>query len=79
MTVSLDFIVAQLQRVLDELQQVKADMAATRREVEQQRDETVVVSGMVMRYAGEHISWGSLQNELRKLRERVEALERGPR
>jgi Mg2+ and Co2+ transporter CorA len=79
MTVSLDFIAAQLQRVLDELQQVKADIAALRREVEQQRDETVVVSGMVMRYAGEHIAWGAMQNEIRKLRERLDAIERGAR
>ena len=84
MTVSLDFIAAQLQRVLEgqqeareDMRQVRADLAELRRDLEQQRDETVVTSGMVMRDGGEHIAWGERgQNQFRRLGERVEVLER---
>lgn len=82
MTVSLDFIAAQLQRVLEgqqetreDMRQMRADLAKLRREMEQQRDETTVTSAMVMRYAGEHIAWGAMQSQLRKVSERLEVLE----
>ncbi len=67
------------QQTREDIHQVKADTAALRREIEQQRDETVVVSDMVMRYAGGHIAWGAMQNEIRKLRERLDAIERAAR
>jgi cell division protein FtsB len=82
MTVSLDFIAAQLQRVLErqqesreEVRQIRSDLAGLRRELEQQHDETTVKSAVVMRYAGEHLAWGAVQNQLRRMGERFEALE----
>jgi hypothetical protein len=67
MTVSLDFIATQLQRVFEgqqeareDMRQVRADLAELRRDLEQQRDETVVTSGMVMRYgAGTSLGVGA--------------------
>jgi uncharacterized coiled-coil protein SlyX len=82
MTVSLDFIAAQLQRVLDSQTEIKQRIAAVEERLValeekggQHNDEMTVLTGMVMRYAGEHIAWGGMQSELRRLRERVEALE----
>jgi uncharacterized coiled-coil protein SlyX len=75
MTVSLDFIAAQLQRVLEGQARIEQRLTSLESNVAQHRDEMTVLTGMVMHYAGEHIAWGGMQSELRKLRERVEALE----
>ncbi len=42
----------------------------------QQNDEMTVLTGMVLRYASEHIAWGGVQYQLRRLTERIDALER---
>ena len=43
-----------------------------------QADENTVLSGLVLRYAGEHIAWGGVQNELKRIRARLDALESHP-
>jgi hypothetical protein len=86
MTVSLDFIAVQLQRVLDGQAEIKerfavveGRLAALEGKGGQHNDEMTVLTGMVMRYAGEQFAWVGTQNELRRLRERVEAPEHGAR
>jgi hypothetical protein len=82
MTVSLELISAQLQRVLDGQTEIRSEQREMRRELGElraqvgyHRDEMTVLTGLVMRYAGEHVAWGNLQQQLAKLTARVEALE----
>lgn len=75
MTVSLDSITAQLQRLLEGQAKIEQQLTSLEEKVERHNDETTVLTGMVMRYAGEHIAWGGMENQLRKLSAWVEALE----
>jgi uncharacterized coiled-coil DUF342 family protein len=82
MTVSLEFIATQLQRVLEELQQMRRELAEVKTEVADLRadrtqigDEMTVLTGMVLRYSSEHIAWGGMQRQLKRLEERVARLE----
>ena len=85
MTVSLEFIVTPQQRVLDaqldtrdRLSAIESRLGSLEKQREQQRDENMVTTGLVLRYAGEHIAWAGMQAELRKLLDRVDALEKRP-
>lgn len=42
-------------------------------------DEVTGFIGMVLRFFGEPISWSAMQSEIRRLRERIEALEARPK
>lgn len=75
MTVSLDFIAAQLQRVLEGQARIEQRLTSLESHVAQHRDEMTVLTGMVLHYAGERMAWGAVQNQLRKVSERLEALE----
>jgi hypothetical protein len=50
-------------------------LPAIERTITQHQDELTVTTAMVMRHASEPIAWGAMQSEIRRLRERVEALE----
>lgn len=73
---SLDLLGPVIISMRDDLAEIKQRLASLDSKVEQHRDEMTVLTGMVMRYAGEPIAWSGMQNKLRRLRERVEALER---
>lgn len=82
MTVSLEFIATQLQRVLEELRQIREqlDRMGNRLEKAESRDvelgdEMTVLTGMVLRYSSEHIAWGGVQRQLKRLEERIARLE----
>jgi uncharacterized coiled-coil protein SlyX len=53
-------------------------MTALERVVTNQKDEVTVLGAMVMRYTSEPVAWHAMQNELRRLRERIDALEARP-
>lgn len=83
MTVSPEFIATQLQRVLEELRQIREqlDRMGNRLEKAESRDvelgdEMTVLTGMVLRYSSEHIAWGGMQRQLARLEERIARLER---
>lgn len=83
--VSLQFLAAQMQRMLEGLNDVRSglDVIDSRLldldgRLRQQADENTVLSGLVLRYAGEHIAWGGVQNELKRIRARLDALESRP-
>ena len=62
--------------VHDNIAGVKQRLASLGEQTEQHPDEIAVLTGRILRYAGEPIAWSGLQNELRRPRERVEGLER---
>lgn len=72
---SLDLLGPVIMAMRDDLAEIKQRLAALGAKGGQHGDEMTVLTGLVMRYSGEHIAWGGVQNEVRKLRERVEALE----
>ena len=83
--VSLQFLAAQMQRMLEGLNDVRSglDVIDSRLldldgRLRQQADENTVLSGLVFRHAGEHIAWGGVQNELKRIRARLDALESRP-
>lgn len=59
----------------DKLRDVDERLAGLERAVTNQNDEVTVLGAMVMRYTSEPVAWHAMQNELRRLRERIEALE----
>ena len=80
--VGLELLAAQMQRMLEGLNDVRAEVASMRselaavnRRIDQRADESIVLTGLVMRYAGEHIAWGGVQNERRRIRSRLDMLE----
>lgn len=62
-----------LRRDVNEIKEVR--LPAIERTISQHQDELTVTTAMVMRHASEPIAWGAMQSEIRRLRERVEALE----
>lgn len=72
---SLDLLGPVIMAMRDDLAEIKQRLASLEEKVGQHNDEMTVLTGMVLRYGGEHIAWGGMQNELRKLRERVAVLE----
>ncbi len=82
MTVSLEFIATPLQRLIEEAQQTRRELAEVREELAGLRgdrvqlgDEMTVLTGMVLRYSSEHIAWGGVQRQLKRLEERIARLE----
>lgn len=82
MNVSLELIAANLQKLLEETQRVREDVRELKRQMEEFRsdrvqlgDEMTVLTGMVLRYSSEHIAWGGVQNQLKRLEERIARLE----
>jgi len=82
MTVSLEFIATQLQRVLEELRQIREQLGRVEDRLEHVErrdgelgDEMTVLTGMVLRYSSEHIAWGGMQRQLKRLEERIARLE----
>jgi BMFP domain-containing protein YqiC len=72
---SLDLLGPVIMAMRDDLAEIKQRLSGLEDKGGQHSDEMTVLSGLVMRYAGEHIAWGGVQSELRKLRERVAVLE----
>lgn len=62
-----------LRRDVNEIKEVR--LPAIERTIMQHQDELTVTTAMVMRHASEPIAWSAMQSEIRRLRERVEALE----
>ncbi len=82
MSVSLEFLAAQLDRLLQgqreskaQLDRIEERLAKLESQDVELGDEMTVLTGMVLRYSSEHIAWGGMQRELQRLRERIEALE----
>ena len=87
---SLDFIGRTLLALREEMREcfnqvdarfdrVEARLATLERNDQQRLDENAVLTGMVMRYAGEHIAWGAMERQIKRLAERVDQLEGQPR
>lgn len=82
MSVSLEFLAAQLDRLLQGQRESKAQLDRIEerlaklesRDVEL-GDESTVLTGMVLRYSSEHIAWGGVQRRLQRLEERIGRLE----
>lgn len=79
--VSLEFLAAQIQRVLEGQNEIRSELAAVRerltaleKQAQEQRDENVVTTGLVLRYAGEHIAWGGVQSQLTRLQQQIDEL-----
>ena len=58
-----------------ELAEVKTEVADLRADRTQIGDEMTVLTGMVLRYSSEHIAWGGMQRQLKRLEERIARLE----
>lgn len=83
---SLDFIGRTLLAMREEMRerfnevdtrfdQVEARLATLERDGQQRVDEITVLTGMVMRYSGEHIAWGAMERQIKQLAERLERVE----
>lgn len=82
MTVGLEFTVTQLQRVLDELRQMRAPLDRVEHRLEgvanrdvEVGDETTVPTDKVLRYSSGHIARSGVNFRLKRLEERIARLE----
>lgn len=75
-TFSPDFLDQVILAMRDDVAEIKQRVVSLEGKVEHHNDEMIVLTGMVMRQGSEQIAWASLSNELRRPRERAEALER---
>jgi BMFP domain-containing protein YqiC len=73
---SLDLLGPIILETRDRLARIETDIATIKDKLEHHNDELTVVSGLAMRATGERIAWASMQNQLKKLAARIEALER---
>jgi len=81
---SLDLLGPVILETRDELRSLRDDVHRMRderfpavdRTLSNHHDDITVLTAMVMRYSSEPIAWATMQAEIRKLAERIEALER---
>lgn len=82
MNVSLELIAANLERLLQGQRELKAQLDRIEERMGKLEtrdaelgDEMTVLTGMVLRYSSEHIAWGGVQSQLKRLEERITRLE----
>lgn len=73
--VTLEFVARQSLRILAGQNEINGRLAAIEAKLEQHSDENRVLTGMVLHYAGERMAWAGMEVQIRKIHERLAALE----